>query len=56
MLQLLLARDPGTPRGEFHEGLRGAQLARLFNDEVFTSAFARTYVGLDPMAAASGRA
>ena len=56
MLQLLLARDPGTPRGEFHEGLRGAQLARLFDDEVFTRAFARTYVGLDPMAAASGRA
>ena len=51
MLQMLLARDPGTPRGEFHAGLQGAQLARLMNDEVFTRAFARTYVGLDPMVA-----
>lgn len=56
MLQLLLARDPRTPQGEFHEGLRGAQLTRLMHDEVFTRAFARTYVGLDPMVTASGNA
>ena len=54
MLQLLLARDPRTPRGEFHEGLRSAQLTRLMDDDVFTRAFARTYVGLDPMVTSSG--
>jgi p-hydroxybenzoate 3-monooxygenase len=49
MLQLLLARDPGTPQGDFHEGLRDAQLARLIHDDAFTRAFARTYVGLDAL-------
>jgi p-hydroxybenzoate 3-monooxygenase len=47
MLQMLLAQQPGTAEGEFHEGLRATMLARLMEGGAFAQDFAATYVGID---------
>ena len=47
MLQMLLARRPGTAGGLFHEGLRDTRLARLMEGGTWARDFAVTYVGID---------
>jgi p-hydroxybenzoate 3-monooxygenase len=47
MLQMLLAQQPGTAEGQFHEGLRETRLARLMEGGTFAQDFAATYVGID---------
>ena len=47
MLQMLLARRPGTAEGLFHEGLPDTRLARLMERGAWARDFAVTYVGID---------